>query len=123
VIAPPGRAVVLSPAQGTAAQRFLSELSAAPYAPQPSIVPDADLLAYLTEAGEIVPVAEGVVFAASAYRSMVEQIVEHIRSNGTITLAQVRDLFGTSRKYAQALLEHMDEQRITRRVGDERVLR
>jgi len=40
-----------------------------------------------------------------------------------VTLAQVRDLLGTSRKYAQALLEHMDEERITRRVGDERVLR
>jgi selenocysteine-specific elongation factor len=31
-------------------------------------------------------------------------------------------MFATSRKYAQALLEHLDEQRITRRVGDERVL-
>jgi len=34
----------------------------------------------------------------------------------------VRDLLGTSRKYAQALLEHLDEEKITRRVGDERVL-
>ncbi len=40
-----------------------------------------------------------------------------------MTLAQVRDLLGTSRKYAQALLENMDQERITRRVGDERVLR
>jgi len=32
-------------------------------------------------------------------------------------------MFAASRKYAQALLEHLDEQRITRRVGDERVLR
>jgi serine/threonine protein kinase len=40
----------------------------------------------------------------------------------TATLAQVRDLFDTSRKYAQAILEHLDEEGITKRVGDERVL-
>jgi len=40
----------------------------------------------------------------------------------TATLAQVRDLFNASRKYAQAILEHLDEEGITKRVGDERVL-
>jgi len=35
----------------------------------------------------------------------------------------MRDMFGTSRKYALAFLGHLDEKRITRRVGDERVLR
>jgi selenocysteine-specific elongation factor len=54
---------------------------------------------------------------------MTARIVGHLREKGTITLARVRDMFGTSRKYAQALLEHLDQQRITRRVGDERVLR
>jgi selenocysteine-specific elongation factor len=46
-----------------------------------------------------------------------------MRDNGSVTLAEVRDMFGTSRKYAQALLEHMDAERITRRIGDARVLR
>lgn len=54
---------------------------------------------------------------------MVERVVEHLKKEGTITLAQVRDLFSTSRKYAQAFLEYLDAQGITRRVGDERVLR
>jgi selenocysteine-specific elongation factor len=40
-----------------------------------------------------------------------------------MTVAQVRDRFNTSRKYALALMEHLDEQKVTRRVGDERVLR
>jgi selenocysteine-specific elongation factor len=35
----------------------------------------------------------------------------------------VRDEFNTSRKYALALMERLDEQKVTRRVGDERVLR
>ncbi|MEE9323948.1 MAG: SelB C-terminal domain-containing protein, partial [Dehalococcoidia bacterium] len=37
--------------------------------------------------------------------------------------AQVRDILNTSRKYALALMEHLDQVKITRRVGDERVLR
>ena len=44
-------------------------------------------------------------------------------ARGQITLAEVRDLLGTSRKYAQALLEHMDSEGLTLRVGDARRLR
>jgi selenocysteine-specific elongation factor len=54
---------------------------------------------------------------------MVERIVDHLKREGTVTLAQVRDMFGTSRKYAQAVLEHLDLRRVTRRVGGERMLR
>ncbi len=54
---------------------------------------------------------------------MVERVTEHLRREETITLAQVRDLFGASRKYAKALLEHLDGRRVTRRMGDTRVLR
>ena len=42
---------------------------------------------------------------------------------GDITIAGVRDLFGASRKYGVALMEYLDQQRVTRRVGDGRVLR
>jgi selenocysteine-specific elongation factor len=40
-----------------------------------------------------------------------------------VTLAQLRDEFGTSRKFAQALLEHFDSEKLTLRRGDEHVLR
>jgi len=40
-----------------------------------------------------------------------------------MTVAQVRDRFNTSRKYALAIMEYLDDRKITRRVGDERVLR
>jgi selenocysteine-specific elongation factor len=85
--------------------------------------PGDELLAYLEERGDIVRVSDGVAFAADAYSEMVERVTSHVREHGQITLAEVRDMLGTSRKYAQALLEHMDEERITRRVGDARVLR
>jgi selenocysteine-specific elongation factor len=51
------------------------------------------------------------------------EIVAAIERDGSITLAGVRDLFGTSRKYAQAYLEHLDGEHVTLRRGDERVLR
>ena len=44
-------------------------------------------------------------------------------SVGTITLARFRDLLGISRKPAQLLLERFDADGLTRRIGDERVLR
>ena len=55
----------------------------------------------------------------------VRQVVERIATaEGSVTLARVRDELATSRKYAQALLEHLDAARITRRLPDDsRVLR
>ena len=50
-----------------------------------------------------------------------ERVVAIMRAEGTITLARLRDELQTSRRYAQALLEHLDAQRVTRRIGDERV--
>jgi len=81
------------------------------------------VLAALLERGELVKVSDAVVFSAEAYQKMTQAITVHLQREGHITLAQVRDMFSTSRKYAQALLEHLDDKRITKRVGDERVLR
>lgn len=45
------------------------------------------------------------------------------RNGGAVSLAQLRDELGTSRKFAQALLEHFDSEKVTIRRGDEHVLR
>jgi selenocysteine-specific elongation factor len=52
---------------------------------------------------------------------MVAKILAHIKKNGKITVAEARDLLGSSRKYILALLEQMDELKLTKRVGDERI--
>ena len=44
-------------------------------------------------------------------------------AGGSVTIGQLRDALGTSRKFAQALLEHFDGAKVTRRVGDAHVLR
>ncbi len=122
-VALPGHEPMLTREQTARVEAFLASLRANPFAPVAGASLEEGLLAYLEGKGEIVRVEDGVVFAADAYEEMVERVVDHLRQNGAVTLAQVRDLLGTSRKYAQALLEYMDEKRITRRVGDERVLR
>ena len=58
-----------------------------------------------------------------AVAAVAARIVAAIERDGSITLAGVRDELGTSRKYAQAYLEHLDAERVTLRRGDERVLR
>ena len=54
---------------------------------------------------------------------MVKKIEETLEAKGQISLAEARDLFGTSRKYAQALLEHLDAVGVTVRADDYRKLR
>jgi selenocysteine-specific elongation factor len=85
--------------------------------------PEPELLAYLVDTGRVVDAGDGVLVEAEAFADAVRQVRAHIERNGAVTLAQARDLLGTSRRQAQALLEQMDRMRITRRTGDERVLR
>ncbi|MGH2364329.1 MAG: selenocysteine-specific translation elongation factor [Chloroflexota bacterium] len=123
VAAPGFRAQLSAQAQERVAAA-LHELSKAPYAPpsESDVGLAADELAWLIAQGELVRVAENLVFARQAYETMLAGVLDHLHTQGTITLAQFRDRFTTSRKYAQAFLEHLDERKITRRVGDDRVL-
>ena len=83
----------------------------------------SEVLSALVEQGDLIKLGDDVIFMTETYDEMVNRVVAHLKEQGTITVAQMRDMFGTSRKYALAFLGHLDEKRITRRVGDERVLR
>lgn len=109
--------------QKAAVDRYLKELARTPYAPSSETNLDPEVMDYLVEQRQVVRLGDNVVFPAQAYNEMVDRIVAHTRAKGKITVAEVRDLFGTSRKYALAIMEHLDETKVTRRVGDERVLR
>ena len=115
--------VALSRAQQKQVDDYIQGLESEPYSPPTERTLDPELLSLLIEQGKVVKVNETVVFAASAYEKMVEKIVAHTREQGKITVADGRDLFDTSRKYILPLLEYLDQQHITRRIGDERVLR
>ena len=118
----PSHQARLTQAQQAKVDNFLRSLEQNPYAPPGDQIPEPDLLNLLIEQRRVVKVSDSVVFFAPAYDDMVQEITSYIRAHGKVTLAEVRDLLKTSRKYAQALMEHLDEKKVTRRVGDERVL-
>jgi selenocysteine-specific elongation factor len=118
----PTHAIRLTPEQQAKIDAFLNSLARSLYSPPGELIPEPDLLSLLIEQGRVVKVSESVVYSVSAYNEMVTKVTAYLKANGKVSLAEVRDMFQTSRKYAQALLEHLDGEKVTRRVGDERVL-
>jgi selenocysteine-specific elongation factor len=72
--------------------------------------------------GRLVEVAAGLVYDRTTLDSLVGRIRSDIEAHGPRTVAQIRDLLDASRKFTLALVNYTDEHKITRRVGDERVL-
>jgi selenocysteine-specific elongation factor len=77
----------------------------------------------LERAGSAVRVARNLHFDRDALESLIDRIVAICEREGSATIASVRDELGTSRKYAQAILEHMDATKVTLRRDDTHVLR
>ena len=119
----PEHAPSLGEAQRAAVEEYLRRLESEPYSPPTDIDIDAEIVNLLNDEGKVVKAGGGVVFSAAAYRQMVEKVSAHLEEHGEITVGDARNLFGTSRKYALALMDHLDHTRVTRRVGDARVLR
>jgi selenocysteine-specific elongation factor len=90
---------------------------------EPVKVDDARLARFLEERGRLVRVGDGYAVSAEAFAAARDVLVQELERNDRITLARFRDLLSTSRKTAQLLLERFDADGVTRRIGDERVLR
>ena len=86
-------------------------------------VEDAELARYLESEGRLVRLGDGYAASAAGYERARELVVEECRTAGEITLARFRDLAGVGRRDAQLLLERLDQDGVTRRLGDRRVLR
>jgi selenocysteine-specific elongation factor len=127
-LAVPGHAVAIETAGGPAAE-LLRVLGAARFGP-PSLGEAMqaagagdELVRALAARGDIVRVSDDVAFTRDAYGEAVELVRGIVRDEGSVTVARLRDRMGASRRPVLALLEHLDAQRVTRRVGDARVLR
>lgn len=113
-----------TPTPTTAQQRSVDALLAAMVrtpANPPAHQLEPDLLAWLIERGTLVRISSDIVFlpeTCAAWQAWVETVLDE---HGSISLAQMRDHFATSRKYALAFLEYLDERKVTRRSGDVRV--
>jgi selenocysteine-specific elongation factor len=104
----------------------MADYRASPAAP-PSVKESVEAIGqelwdYLVEKGDLVTVSPDVAFEARRYDALVEEIRGRLAGGATITVAEVRDLLGTSRKYALALMEHLDQIGVTVREGDARRL-
>lgn len=118
-------AIRFSSTQDERAKRVLHLLQAEAYAP-PAIaelnqIAGEEVVRALADLRQIVNVNDSIAFAADSYDRLVEEIRRHISEFGEIDAKTLRDKFGTSRKYAIAVLEHLDSLGITQRVGDVRM--
>ena len=82
-----------------------------------------DRLRRLVQAGQAVRVARNLHFHPDPLAALEARAIAICERDGSATIAGVRDELGTTRKYAQALLEHLDRTKVTRRDGDAHVLR
>ena len=79
--------------------------------------------AQLAGAGQAVRVARNLHFHPEPLAQLEAQVVAICERDGAATIAGVRDELGLSRKYAQAVLEHLDAEKVTVRRGDAHALR
>jgi selenocysteine-specific elongation factor len=92
--------------------------------PPPDSELDPDALRALREAGRAVRVSQTLHYHPEVLAALRTRVIALANEHGgTVTLAQLRDELGTSRKFARALLEHFDSEKLTVRRGDTHRLR
>ncbi len=125
----PGFVPAFNAMQQQQVERLLRMFLESPYTPpgrsESEAVVGSEVLASLIEQGRLVKLGsstDSVFFLRESYEEAVAKLVAYLQEHHKMTAAEARDVLGTTRKYILPLLEHMDERRITRRVGDERRL-
>ena len=113
--------------QNKGIKNLLEQFSASPTQP-PSIgesktAVGEEVYEALLSLGKLKQISQEVVFQSDDYQTMIEKLKKKINKDGPITVAQTRDLFGSSRKYMLAFLEGLDAEGVTVRDGDVRRLK
>ncbi len=123
----PARQIQFSPKQEKSMRELKDALQKKPYE-TPSVeecikVVGMDVYQSLLDQQIIIQISPEVVFKKESYDQMAQLVLSLLSKQGKITLAELRDHFQTSRKYALAVLEHLDRKGITKREGDYRRLK
>ncbi len=126
-VANAGHEILFNGAEQAQVQKLMRKFELNPYA-APSVKEcqsevGEEVVNALIELKELITVSSDVIFRRTDYDEMVEKLRTILKQKEKITLAEVRDLFNTTRKYAQALLEHLDTIGVTARDGDFRRLK
>ncbi|MBP1465579.1 selenocysteine-specific translation elongation factor [Candidatus Chloroploca sp. M-50] len=107
--------------QQRAVETTLAAMRRTPYSPP---LPDLDpeVLAWVVQQQMLVRIAPDLYLLPETYAELVNWVLTMLQAEGSLTVGQLRDHFGSTRRYALALLEHLDERKLTRRVGERREL-
>jgi selenocysteine-specific elongation factor len=102
-------------------ERLVRALAAEPFSPPDPVAAGGDpgLVRALVREGMLVDL-DGLVFAASAIDEARDRVRRALRERGSVTVADVRDLLGSTRKYVLPILSRLDAEGVTRRRGDDR---
>lgn len=125
--------VTLSPALQTAIDALEQTFHQAAYQP-PSLeealeshkltrAEDRELLQVLVDQQKLIRLKGDIFYHRDIFEGIESQLRAYLEQHGEISAAEFRDLLQISRKYAIPLLEHFDNQRLTMRIGDKRILR
>jgi len=86
-------------------------------------IPSSEEIArFMCRQNMLIELPEGILLECKHYQNIKTEIINFLRSNGSISIQQVRQLFGFSRKYVLPLLSKLEEEKVIRRQGDIRVL-
>ena len=120
-VLPPGSA---PPPDGAEAARLLAALDEGGFAPPdlPALGASTEFLDALAATGQLVRITPTFGLTRAGYARWRRAIGEAFAANERVTVSQLRDQLGTSRKYVLAFLEHLDARAVTRRVGEARIL-
>lgn len=83
----------------------------------------AGVFRLLTEEGRLRKIKEDMYYSSAALQEIIDAVEAYFQTNDDLGPPQLREITGLSRKYVIPLLEYMDKEKITVRVGDKRILR
>lgn len=107
------------------AEKIRASLSDKPFDPPTLKETDPEtrkVIRFLIQRGELVELAPDVILSHEAFVQMKEAIARFLSTHGPATVSQLRQELGTSRRIIVPLLERLDREGLTRRVGDQRTL-
>jgi len=82
-----------------------------------------DIILNLVEMKELIRLNDSIYLTSEVFDSAVSLLKKEFEAKGKLSLAECRDILNTSRKFIVPIMEYLDNQGITKRVGDERMLR
>jgi len=115
----------LTKTQEAWAETFMTSLQGEPFAPPAPDTTNSDeqtIIAHLERAGQLIRTTHGLIFSATAFAEAERRLEDYLTANSEITASEFRNILGTTRKFALALLETFDKTGLTVRIGDKRKL-